>query len=63
MARLRGHQATNEERGATLVEFAVVAPQLFMLPSGVIEFARLISAYTRMDRRPGRARYATTSGE
>ncbi len=52
------------ERGATLVEFAIVAPLLFMLLFGVIEFARLISAYTTVwsGAREG-ARYATTSGE
>jgi Flp pilus assembly protein TadG len=52
------------DRGATLVEFAIVAPLLFMLLFGVIEFARLISAYTTVwtGAREG-ARYATTSGE
>ena len=52
------------ERGATLVEFAVVAPLLFLLLFGVIEFSRAISAYTTVwtGAREG-ARYATTSGE
>lgn len=52
------------ERGATLVEFAVVAPLLFLLLFGVIEFARVVSAYTTVwtGAREG-ARYATTSAE
>lgn len=58
--RLRGK---SNERGASLVEFAVVAPLLFLLLFGVIEFARVVSAYTTVwtGAREG-ARYATTSG-
>lgn len=54
----------NKEKGATLVEFAVVAPLLFLLLFGVIEFARVVSAYTTVwtGAREG-ARYATTSAE
>lgn len=53
-----------KERGAALVEFAVVAPLLFLLLFGVIEFARVVSAYTTVwtGAREG-ARYATTSAE
>lgn len=53
-----------KEKGATLVEFAVVAPLLFLLLFGVIEFARVVSAYTTVwtGAREG-ARYATTSAE
>lgn len=52
------------ERGATLVEFAVIAPLLFLLIFGVIEFSRAVSAYTTVwtGAREG-ARYATTSAE
>jgi Flp pilus assembly protein TadG len=34
------------ERGATLVEFAVVAPILFLMLFGVVEFARLVVGFT-----------------
>lgn len=56
--------ARRRERGATLVEFAVIAPLLFLLLFGVIEFGRVISAYTTVwtGAREG-ARYATTTGE
>ena len=56
---LRGRKS---EKGASLVEFAVVAPLLFLLLFGVIEFARVVSAYTTVwtGAREG-ARYATTS--
>lgn len=52
------------ERGATVVEFAVVAPLLFLLLFGVIEFARVIGTYTSVTAaaREG-ARYATAMGE
>lgn len=52
------------ERGATLVEFAVVAPLLFLLLFGVIEFGRAIVTYTGVNTaaREG-ARYAATVGD
>lgn len=51
------------ERGASLIEFAMIAPLLFILLFGVIEFARLVGSYTSVwtAAREG-ARYATTSG-
>ncbi len=47
-----------------MIEFAIVAPLLFLLLFGVIEFSRLIGAYTSVwtAAREG-ARYATTSGD
>lgn len=53
-----------DESGASLVEFALVAPLLFMLLFGVVEFALLIGSYTTVwtSAREG-ARYATTSGD
>jgi hypothetical protein len=47
-----------------LVEFAIVAPLLFLLLFGVIEFARLITTYVSVSTasREG-ARYATAVGD
>lgn len=52
------------ENGATLVEFAVVAPLLFLLLFGVIEFGRAVVTYTAVNTaaREG-ARYAATVGD
>ena len=54
----------NSERGANLVEFAVVAPLLFLLLFGVIEFSRLIYGFSTVwnAAREG-ARYASTVGD
>jgi Flp pilus assembly protein TadG len=56
-----GHNKTGRERGATLVEFALLAPLLFLLLFGIIEGARLIGGFTGIwtAAREG-ARYATT---
>lgn len=53
-----------KDRGANLVEFALIAPLLFLLLFGVIEFARLIHGFTTVwsAAREG-ARYATTVGD
>jgi Flp pilus assembly protein TadG len=52
------------ERGATLVEFALIASLLFLMLFGVIEFARLAHGFTTVwsAAREG-ARYATTVGD
>jgi len=49
------------EQGATLVEYAFVAPFLFLLLFGIVEFALLITSFTGVwtSAREG-ARYATT---
>lgn len=57
-------RSTAPERGATVVEFAVVAPLLFLLLFGVIEIGRLIATYTSVSAaaREG-ARYAVAVSE
>ena len=52
------------ETGATLVEYAVVAPFLFLLLFGIVEFAVLTTSFTSVwtSAREG-ARYATTVGD
>ncbi|HSJ27471.1 MAG TPA: TadE family protein [Acidimicrobiia bacterium] len=57
------HRERSEE-GATLVEYAVVAPFLFLLLFGIVEFAVLTSSFTGVwtSAREG-ARYATTVGD
>lgn len=49
------------ERGATLVEFAIVLPLLLLLLFGLVEFARIVTEFTtvRTAAREG-ARFATT---
>lgn len=57
-------QGQDTEQGATLVEYAVVAPFLFLLLFGIVEFALLTSSFTGVwtAAREG-ARYATTVGD
>lgn len=66
MARSRsgGGAVGDRENGASLIEFAVVAPLLFLLLFGVIEFARVVHGFTTVwsVAREG-ARYATTIGD
>ena len=52
------------ESGATVIEYAVVAPFLFMLLFGIVEFALLTASFTGVwtAAREG-ARYATTVGD
>ena len=52
------------ETGATLVEYAFVAPFLFLLLFGIVEFAVLTTSFTSVwtSAREG-ARYATTVGD
>lgn len=52
------------QRGATVVEFAIIAPLLFLLLFGIIEFGRVIATYTGVftAAREG-ARYAVAVGD
>jgi Flp pilus assembly protein TadG len=61
--RTWGHEK-GRERGATLVEFAFLAPVLVLLIFGIVEFGRLGFAFTEVwtAAREG-ARYATTVGD
>jgi len=61
---MRAERAGAEDKGASLVEFALVAPLLFLLLFGVIEFARLGHGFTTVwtAAREG-ARYVTTVGD
>ena len=58
------NRGRGNELGASLVEFALVAPLLFLLLFGVIEFARLGLGFTTVwtAAREG-ARHATTVGD
>src|SRR5690554_2480659 len=64
MAGLGEGNGKRGEAGASLVEFAIVAPLLFLLLFGVIEFGRLLATHTSVytAAREG-ARYATATGE
>ena len=58
------HVNTTSERGATLIEFAVIFPLLLMLLFGVIEFGRLVTTMISVSTasREG-ARFGTATGE
>ncbi len=62
--RVRTKNTNMSDRGASLVEFALVAPLLFLLLFGVIEFARLAHGFTTVwtAAREG-ARHVTTVGD
>jgi Flp pilus assembly protein TadG len=59
--RLR-RQHDNGQRGATLIEFAIVVPLLLLLLFGIVEVSRLVAEFTsiRTAAREG-ARFATTT--
>ena len=61
MNRRRIGRRRDGESGQTLVEFMVVAPLLFMLLFGIIEFALLLQAWQTVQHAAQEgARYAAT---
>lgn len=62
MRSIRGRK--RHERGASLVEFALIAPILFLLLFGIIELGRVVATFNSVNTaaREG-ARYGTALGE
>jgi Flp pilus assembly protein TadG len=51
---LRGaRRLVRSERGTAVVEFALVAPLLFLLVFGIIEFGRVLNAYNQLTQLAG----------
>jgi len=60
--RRRVHGLLHNERGTALVEFALIAPLLFLLLFGVIEFGRVLNYYNDLTQLSGQgARAAVVS--
>jgi len=61
--RLSGaRRLARSERGTAVVEFALVAPLLFLLVFGIIEFGRILNAYNQLTQLAGQgARAASVS--
>src|SRR5262249_11331792 len=52
--RFRGaRRLVRSERGTAVVEFALVAPLLFLLVFGIIEFGRILNAYNQLTQLAG----------
>jgi Flp pilus assembly protein TadG len=47
------HRLARSERGTAVVEFALVAPLLFLLVFGIIEFGRVLNAYNQVTQLAG----------
>lgn len=65
MLKWRGRQSRGErrERGATLVEFALVAPLLFILLFGIVDLGRMVAAYSGVvSAAREAARYGSAAG-
>jgi Flp pilus assembly protein TadG len=59
-SRLR--RRAGSERGTALVEFALIAPLLFLVVFGIIEFGRILNAYNQLTQLAGQgARAAAVS--
>jgi len=48
------------ERGTAVVEFALIAPLLFLIVFGIIEFGRMLNAYNQLTQLAGQGARAAT---
>jgi Flp pilus assembly protein TadG len=51
---------SRSERGTAVVEFALIAPLLFLIVFGIIEFGRMLNAYNELTQLAGQGARAAT---
>lgn len=56
----RTRRLVRSERGTAVVEFALVAPLLFLIVFGIIEFGRILNAYNQLTQLAGQGARAAT---